>query len=110
MIKQYLYPGPIMSYIIGLFGVGVSMSELSPIFRILIGLTSVVILTLTAAIKFEDYLAQRNERLMREDARHMQSFLNFLRARNADIENIDEDDLDSISDMHKEFLRKHDLD
>jgi len=99
-----------MSYIIGLFGVGVSMSELSPIFRILIGLTSVVILTLTAAIKFEDYLTQRNERLMREDARNMQSFLNFLRARNADIENIDEDDLDSISDMHKEFLSKHDLD
>jgi len=110
MIKQYLYPGPALSYLIGLFGIGVSMAELNPVFRIIIALVSIIILTLTAAIKFEDYLQQRNKRLMREEARHMHSFINFLRASNTDIENIDEDDVDKISSMHKEFLTKHDLD
>jgi len=106
MIKSWLYPGPTLSYLIGLLGVGFSMSSLPLAFRIIIGVISISILIFTAGIKLEEYLKKRHNRMMREETRGMKAFFGFLQNHSDAIEGIDEEDIEKLGDAHDEFRKE----
>jgi len=103
MLKQYLYPGPTLSYLIGLLGIGFSMSSLPLVFRIIIAIISISILVFTAGIKLEEYLKKRHQRMMRENTRGMKAFLTFLEGSSGEIENLDEDQIEDLVEAHEDF-------
>ena len=109
MIKQYLYPGSTVSYLIGLLGIGFSMSSLPAALRIVIAVISISILVITAGIKMEEYLKKRHNRLMREETRGMKMFLRFLRRKSDTFDDLDEKDIQELDQVHDEFVEEDPL-
>lgn len=107
MIKQYL-SSPTISYVIGFLGVGISMSGLNPILRIVIAVISILILVFTAGIKLEEYLKKRHKRMMREETRGMSAFLKFLKA-NADQTKLDQEAVEELDKAHDDFVEDTNL-
>lgn len=103
MVKSWLYPGPTLSYLIGLLGIGFSMSGLPIVLQITVTVVSLLILVITAGIKLEEYLKKRHKRMVREEVRGFRVFLEFA-DRNADeFQEIDEEVLDDLEEAHDEF-------
>jgi len=103
IMKQWLYPGPTISYFIGLLGIGFSMSGLPLVLQITVTVVSILILVITAGIKLEEYLKKRHQRMMREEVRGFQLFLGFAE-KNADkFEELDQEVIEDIEEAHDEF-------
>jgi hypothetical protein len=106
MIKSWLYPGPTLSYIIGLLGVGFSMSGLPLTLQIVTVCVSLIILIFTAGIKLEEYLKKRHQRMMREEVRGFRVFLEFADKNTEDFEELDEEVIEDLEEAHDEFRSK----
>lgn len=103
MIKQYLYPGQTLSWLIGVLGIGISMSQLDPLVRYLIAGLSILILVFTVLIKAEEFLKKRHKRLMREESRGFRAFLSFLSDKTDDFDRLDQKDVENIENAHDKF-------
>jgi len=103
MIKSWLYPGPTLSYLIGLFGIGFSMSGLPATLQIITVIVSLVILIFTAGIKLEEYLKKRHQRMMREEVQGFRVFLEFADKHTDEFSELDEEVIEDLEDAHDEF-------
>ena len=103
MIKSWLYPGPTLSYLIGLLGIGFSMSGLPATLQIITVIISLVILVFTAGIKLEEYLKKRHQRMMREEVQGFRVFLEFADKHTDEFSELDEEVIEDLEDAHDEF-------
>jgi len=103
MIKSWLYPGPTLSYIIGLLGIGFSMTGLPLTLQILTVSVSLIILIFTAGIKLEEYLKKRHQRMMREEVQGFRVFLEFADKHSEEFEELDEEVIEDLEEAHDEF-------
>ena len=103
MIKSWLYPGPTLSYLIGLLGIGFSMSGLPATLQIITVIISLVILVFTAGIKLEEYLKKRHQRMMREEVQGFRVFLEFADKHSDEFSELDEEVIEDLEDAHDEF-------
>jgi len=103
MIKSWLYPGPTLSYLIGLLGLGFSMSGLPSTLQIVTVIISLVILLFTAGIKLEEYLKKRHQRMMREEVRGFRVFLEFAGQHTDEFSELDDEVIDDLEEAHNEF-------
>jgi hypothetical protein len=106
IMKQWLYPGPTISYLIGFLGLGFSMSGLPFTLRIIIVCVSLLILLITAAIKLEEYLKKRHQRRRREEIYGFKVFLKFAEKHSEDFEDLDEKAIEDIEEAHEEFRKR----
>jgi len=104
MVKSWLYPGPTLSYLIGLLGIGFSMSGLPLTLQIITVCVSVIILIFTAGIKLEEYLKKRHERMMREEIRGFKVFLRFAETHTEDFEELDGEVIEDLEEAHEQFI------
>jgi len=103
VMKQWLYPGPTISYFIGLLGIGFSMSGLPLTLQIITVCISLLILLITAGIKLEEYLKKRHERMIREEVRGFKVFLGFAEKNVDDFEELDEEVIEDLEEAHDQF-------
>ena len=103
MVKSWIYPGQTLSYLIGLLGLGFSMSGLPLALQITVTIVSLLILVITAGIKLEEYLKKRHQRMMREEVRGFRVFLEFADNHTDEFSEIDEEVIEDLEEAHAEF-------
>jgi len=105
-MKNWLYPGPTISYIVGLLGLGFSMSGLPTSLQVTTVIVSLLILVFTALIKLEEYQKKRYERLIREEIRGFKVFMKFAEEHSDEFEELDQEVLEDLEEAHEQFRKE----